>query len=381
MAEVEGEPTGRPRPGVAAAARRWAPFALAAAVLASAIAVLLFASPEQGSGGDAAAASTAGRYTGKVERRTLAERLTASGTIGYAGEATVLDRLGGTVTGLPAIGQVVRRGRPLYVIDGRPVLLMYGTVPAYRTLAEGVGGGKDVEQLERNLAALGHDPGTVDGEWTWETAEAVRAWQREAGLKVTGEVELGRVAFLPGPQRVTGLDATLGEALAGGGRGQPSTAVLRTSSTRRVVRVELEPDEGSIARPGRRVRVVLPGGGEAPGRVSGLATIESSGEERGGSGEEPEAGIEVTVALIGRHRIPALDGASVNVLFTQRLRRQVLSVPLTALLAIGGERFAVEAVEGAARRRIVVTPGLAADGYVEVAGEGLRAGTTVETGR
>ncbi len=92
--------------------------------------------------------------------------------------------------------------------------------------------------------------------------------------------------------------------------------------------------------------------------------------------------MEATVAVTGAHRIPALDGATVNVLFTERVRRHVLSVPLTALIAIGGERFAVYAsAEGGARRQIVVTPGLAADGYVEVEGKGLRAGMTVETGR
>jgi multidrug efflux pump subunit AcrA (membrane-fusion protein) len=60
----------------------------------------------------------------------------------------------------------------------------------------------------------------------------------------------------------------------------------------------------------------------------------------------------------------------------------VLSVPLTALIAIGGERFAVYVDDGdGARRQIVVKPGLAADGYAEVEGKGLRAGMTVETGR
>jgi multidrug efflux pump subunit AcrA (membrane-fusion protein) len=56
-------------------------------------------------------------------------------------------------------------------------------------------------------------------------------------------------------------------------------------------------------------------------------------------------------------------------------------VPLTALVAIGGERFAVYVREAAARRRVVVTPGLAADGYVEVEGKELQAGMSVETGR
>ena len=351
--------------------RRWifGGVVLAAAV---AVAVVLAGGSGGASGPEPPAKATA---TGTVERRTLAERLTATGTIGYAGDTTVLAWRAGTVTALPAVGGVVRRGGRLYALDGRPVTLMYGTVPAYRDLAEGVGDGRDVLQLERNLAALGFSPGVVDDEFTYETAAAVRAWQEDAGLKATGEVELGRVAFLPGPQRVTALEATLGEGLGGG-----STPVLRTSSTRRIVSVELGADQQSIARRGQRVEVVLPGGGEAPGKVSGLVAVAPSSGE-GGPGEETEGGIEATVALTGKHRIPALDGATVNVLFTQRLRKDVLSVPLTALLAIGGERFAVDVVEGSARRRIVVTPGLAADGYAEVAGKGLRAGMTVETGR
>jgi peptidoglycan hydrolase-like protein with peptidoglycan-binding domain len=279
------------------------------------------------------------------------------------------------VTALPAVGDVVRRGERLYALDGRPVILMYGTVPAYRDLAEGVGDGRDVEQLEGNLATLGFSPGVVDDAFTYETAAAVRAWQEDAGLKATGEVELGRVAFLPGPQRVTAVEATLGGVL-----GEGSTLVLRTSSTRRIVSVELEPDQQSIAHRGQKVEVVLPEGTEAPGKVSGLAAVAPSVGE-GGPGEETEAGIEATVALTGKRRIPALDGATVNVLFTQRVRKDVLSVPLTALLAIGGERFAVDVLEGSSRRRIVVTPGLAADGYAEVAGKGLRVGMTVETGR
>jgi peptidoglycan hydrolase-like protein with peptidoglycan-binding domain len=390
VAEVGTERAGRLRRGLAAPIGRWSLFAVAAAVLGTAVLVLLFAGSGGGSDGDASAASAAGGFTGKVERRTLAERLTADGTIGYAGEAIVIARLSGTVTALPAVGDVIRRGERLYGLAGEPVLLMYGTVPAYRSLAEGVTEGKDVEQLERNLAALGYEPGTVDEELTPTTAAAVRAWQEDHGLETTGEVELGRVAFLRGPQRVTELEATLGEALGGGGSGgggeaegasEPaSVPVLSTSSTRRIVSVELEAGRRSIARRGQSVEVVLPGGDEVPGMVRRLAAVESSGGE-GGSGEETEPGVEATISVTGRHRIPALDGAAVSVLFTQQVRKHVLSVPLTALIAIGGGRFAVYVDEGGARRQIVVTPGLAADGYVQVEGKGLRAGMTVETGR
>jgi peptidoglycan hydrolase-like protein with peptidoglycan-binding domain len=425
--------------------------AVAAALLGVAALALLLGGAGDGSAAGAAAGSSAGA-TGTVERRTLAEHLTATGTIGYAGEATVLARLSGTVTALPAVGDVIRRGGRLYAVAGEPVLLLYGSVPAYRTLAAGVSAGPDVEQLERNLAILGYSPGSVDEVFTASTAAAIAAWQEDLGLEASGELELGRVAFLRGPRRVTELEATLGEALGAGGGGgsdrmvawepkteglgeveeaaeprkgesgpeaklkpqgrekpqaeqnpkpkeepepqreekpQPeeepepepeaaSVPMLRTSSTRRVVSVELEADQQSIAHRGQKVEVLLPGGAEVRGEVRGLAAVESSGGE--GPGEEAEPGVEATISVTGGDRIPALDGATVNVLFTQRVRRDVLSVPLTALIAIGGGRFAVDVREGGTSRQIVVTPGLAADGFVEVKGRGLREGMRVETG-
>lgn len=440
------ERVGRLRRRLAAVRGRRALLAAAgAALLAAGVLALLLG----GSGGGAAAGVPAAGATGTVERRTLAERLTATGTIEYAGETTVLARLSGTVTALPAIGDVIRRGGRLYALNGEPVLLMYGVVPAYRTLTAGVGDGKDVEQLERNLAALGYEPGTVDEEFTYATAAAIADWLEDIGLEATGELALGRVAFLRGPQRVTELEATLGEALGGGAGGsknsmvawepeaeegveeaeeaeakeerpdpepedeekprhepdeeekpQPrgeskpepeseggeepesepsSVPVLRTSSTRRVVSVELEADQQSIAHRGQKVQVVLPSGAEVPGKVRGLVAVEASSGE-GAPGEEVEPGVETTISVTGRHRIPALDGATVNVRFTQQVRKHVLSVPLTALIAIGGERFAVYVRGDGPRKRIIVTPGLAADGYIEVEGKGLRAGMTVETG-
>jgi peptidoglycan hydrolase-like protein with peptidoglycan-binding domain len=386
---VGTERAGRLRRVLAAVSRRRRAVAMAVAMLiAAGVLVLVLGLGGSGSGSASvpSSSSSSAGATGTVARRTLAERLTATGTIGYAGETTVFARLAGTMTALPAIGEVIRRGERLYALGGEPVLLLCGSVPAYRTLADGVSDGKDVEQLERNLTALGYEPGIVDEEFTYTTTKAVIAWQEDLGLEATGEVELGRVTFLRGAQRITRLEATLGEALAGSGssetvaESEPSSIpIFRTSSTRRVVSVELEADQQSIAHQGQKVQVVLPGGAEVPGKVRGLAAVEASGGE-GNPGEEVEPALEATISVTGKHRIPALDGATVNVRFTQQVRKHVLSVPLTALIAIGGGRFAVYAREGAARRQIVVTPGLAADGYVEVEGKGLRAGLTVETG-
>jgi peptidoglycan hydrolase-like protein with peptidoglycan-binding domain len=49
-----------------------------------------------------------------------------------------------------------------------------------------------VRQLERNLDALGYDADgrmTVDDEYTWATAAAVRALQEDRGLEETGEMD------------------------------------------------------------------------------------------------------------------------------------------------------------------------------------------------
>jgi hypothetical protein len=153
--------------------------------------------------------------------------------------------------------------------------------------------------------------------------------------------------------------------------------VLETTSTRRIVTAELDPDQQDLARRGQRVQVTLPDGRQAAGRVTRLEAVESSSDQ-GASGGASEPGVEATIRLVGRGRIPALDGAAVSVTLTDRVRRNVLTVPLTALISIGANRFAVIARDRARRLQIVVTPGLAAGGFVEVEGEGLREGISVE---
>ncbi len=72
------------------------------------------------------------------------------GTLGYGGERVVYDRLAGTFTWLPAVGADVGRGGVLFRIDNLPVVLMYGSVPAYRALKpRRVSEGPDVSGAER----------------------------------------------------------------------------------------------------------------------------------------------------------------------------------------------------------------------------------------
>ena len=62
-------------------------------------------------------------------------------TLGYAGSYMVRGRGGGALTWLPSAGQVIGQGQVLYRVDnGSPVVLLYGAVPAWRTLDEGLTG-------------------------------------------------------------------------------------------------------------------------------------------------------------------------------------------------------------------------------------------------
>jgi hypothetical protein len=55
----------------------------------------------------------------------------------------------------------------------------------------------------------------------------------------------------------------------------------------------------------------------------------------------------------------------------------VLAVPATALLATGGDTYAIEVPEGNRRVSLPVTPGAFAGGYVQIEGAALHAGQKV----
>jgi peptidoglycan hydrolase-like protein with peptidoglycan-binding domain len=276
----------------------------------------------------------------------------------------------GTVTSLPRAGSVVERGGALYRLDGDPIVLMYGSTPAYRALQSGVSDGRDVRELEQNLLALGFDPGTVDDTFSSSTATAVSDWQESLGLEQTGAVELGRVVVLPGPRRVGEHKTSVGSVLSSG------SEVLDTSSNKRVVTVELEASLQEMAHKGDRVEVTMPDGSLARGRITGVGRVarelESSSSD---PNAEPQMVIDVTIELRSERGAGRLDEAPVSVGLAQETRRHVLVVPVNALVARRGGGYGVELV--GSRRIVAVQAGMFADGYVEVSGGSIREGTRV----
>jgi peptidoglycan hydrolase-like protein with peptidoglycan-binding domain len=276
----------------------------------------------------------------------------------------------GTVTSLPRAGSVVERGEALYRLDGDPIVLMYGSTPAYRALQSGVPDGRDVRALEQNLAALGFDPGTVDDIFSSSTASAVSDWQESLGLEQTGAVELGRVVFLPGPRRVGELKTSVGSVLGSG------SEVLDTSSTKRVVTVELDASFQTLVHAGDRVEVTMPDGTLGRGRITRVGRVARELESSSADPDaEPQMVVDVTIELRSNRGAGRLDEAPVSVGLAREARRDVLVVPVNALVARRGGGYGVELA--GSRRIVPVEAGMFADGYVEVSGGSIREGTRV----
>jgi hypothetical protein len=337
-------------------------------------------SPRSESGDNGSATSLA-----TVARRSLSEQTQVNGTLGYAGSYTIIGLAPGVVTWLPAVGQVIRQGQVLYWVDGAPVVLLYGSTPAYRALAKGATAsdvtGKDVAELNHDLVALGYiRKSDVDSAWdefNWATKAGVKTLQKHLAVDHSGKLSLGDVVFLPTAARVTTLPANLG--------GQASGPVMTATSTTPAVNVALDVGLQSEVNKGDKVTITLPDGSTTPGTVAAVgkvATVPSSGSDGsggpGGSGSGPTVPVHISLThpLAGG----SLDQAPVEVAITERTADNVLAVPVTALLARSDGGYALEVVAGDNTHHLVpVTPGLFDDasGMVQVSGPGLAAGQRV----
>jgi len=266
-------------------------------------------------------------------------------------------------TSLPAVGDVIRPGSTLYEIDGNPVVLLRGSVTAWRAFVGGMSPGADVAELNADLGVSGDA-------FTAETASAIRSFQRAHGLPETGGLLLGSVVFEPGAVRVTSVTPTRGAAVQGG-------TVLGVTSTRRQVTIALDASQQASVQVGDPVTITLPDQSTTPGRVSfvgSVATQPSSQDQ----GQAPT--IEVDVVPTHPAATGSLDQAPVSVSITTATARDALVVPVTALLALAGGGYAVEEVGANGTHALVrIELGLFDDaaGLVQVTGSGLAAGQRI----
>jgi multidrug efflux pump subunit AcrA (membrane-fusion protein) len=315
--------------------------------------------PSHGSAGTGPGAPAPATWS--VVRENLSSTTPVDATLGYAGSYTVRGQGGGTLTWLPSVGQVIGQGQVLYRVDnGVPVVLLYGSVPAWRTLDEGLTG-TDVTQLNDDLVALGYasssDISALGSDYfSSETQDGVQ--QMESALGVSsppGSLPLGSVVFEPGAIRVTNVRGSLGGAAVG--------PVLAATSSQHVVTIPLGTSQESEVAAGDAVTVTLPDGANAPGVISSVGTV--------ASGTASSATIQVTVTLTHPSVAGTLDQAPVTVYITTDTVRNALVVPVGALLAQASGGYAVEVIgAGNTRRLVPVTVGIFNDnsGLVQVTG-------------
>jgi hypothetical protein len=325
--------------------------------------------------------------TAKVTRTTLVETKKVSGTLGYGDAVPVSAAQTGTLTWIAPEGSTVQRGGPLFKLDERPVVALYGSLPLYRTLRAGVEG-TDVEQFEENLSKLGYTGFAVDDTYTAATAQAARSWQADLGLPKTGAVEPGQLVVTPGAVRVAGHTARVGDRIGGDAGG--GALVLSSTGTTRLVTVELEVADQALVAKGRTVTVTVPAQGPLKGKIAQVGTVATAPEQPGDApGDQAssapdstrstaaDARIRVTVTVADRKAFGSLDGGPVDVDFVSQERKNVLAVPVAALLALPKGGYGVEVVEGGATRIVAVRIGMFAAGKVEINGAGIKQGATV----
>jgi len=351
--------------------RRWIAVAAVMVVLAGAAGAVAVSGVFKATAGNGPA-SQYKTSTAVVHRQTLVAQSDLTATLADSGSYTITNQATGTITWLPAVGHVVRRGKVAYRVDGQPVVLLYGGVPAYRTLSEGMTG-PDVRELNQNLIALGyatHAALTPLKIFSGNTGYALEQYQTALGVTdPAGSLALGQAAFLPTEAKIT----TWETGVVTGAAAAPAQALMTATSGTPVAVIDLNTSlEGEI-KLGDQVSVALPDGSATPGVVTSVgkvATTNAAGATY----------VTVLVSLIHPTAAGGLSQAPVTVRVTTGSAHNALVVPVAALLARAGGGYSVEVAGGNGRHHLVrVTVGIFDDaaGEVQVSGTGLAAGQRV----
>ncbi len=339
--------------------------------------------------------------TTTVERDKLSAVISQEGTITYSAQAdgspySLVNQTSGTYTKLPVVGQVISHGKVIYRVSDRPVVLLYGSTPAYRTLSAGATGA-DVAELNAELVALGYatsaELGSTSAAFGSATSAAVKKLQAVLGVTQTGMLPLGQAVFEPTAMRVAALTVPLG------GGAQTGQAVMQATSTTRQVQVALDSSQQAEVVVGDKVTIILPNNTTTPGVVSSVGTVATCPSNSGsggpsstssaapGTGTCASSGSRSTTPTITMDVTPLdpaatgmWDQAPVQVDITTASVPSALVVPVTALLAQSVGGYAVEVLgSGGTDQLVPVSLGLFddADGLVQVTGPALAAGQEV----
>ncbi len=272
----------------------------------------------------------------------------------------------------------MNRGDVLYRVDNKPVILFYGSTPLFRSLGtpptppKTAESGPDVKVVKQNLVALGYLSSATNDKVTSATVKAIKKWQKSLDLDETGVIDPATVVVLSGSVRVDSLKLALGDA---GG-----ADVLGVTSVEKVVTMPVDADSAQGITAGAKVKLALPNGKSATGTIRSVSTDAAAPPSDGSpadGGKKPQ--VIATIALDNQSASTGLDSGPVTVTIPGPSRKNVLVVPVAALLALREGGYAVQVVTGTTTSLVGVKTGMFADGTVEITGTGLQPGMKVVT--
>jgi HlyD family secretion protein len=301
-----------------------------------------------------------------------------------------------------AAGQTISNGEELAAIDGEPLFVLAGRVPAWRDMTPGESG-PDVAELQKGLASLGYyQGGDTPGYFGTATQDAVALYYEHLGYTpaATGGVPLTDVIFLPSlPAKVVAVNGGKGQQ-----PGQPFLELAARGSL--ALTGELSPGYAGQVKTGLKVKiydevtgihatgkitnvgtattvapvgaVVNVGGGAAAVSAAEAASSGSAGSGAAGSGSgsasSGSASNQAATAFIplavqpSKPLAAALNGENVLVTVeTGRTEGPVLTVPVAAIVTTGsGTSYVTVAGAHGKQTQVPVTPGISENGYVQV---------------
>jgi hypothetical protein len=198
-------------------------------------------------------------------------------------------------------------------VDDKPVLLLCGSTPAYRSLSDGASG-PDVAELNANLVHLGYatrarlDPSS--DRFSAATASALEKLQSKLGEDRTGSLALGRAVFLPESVRIATVTGDLG------GSARPGAQVAQATSDTLEVQVALDPSQQGEVKKGDRAQITLAGNASVTGKVDRLGRVAQV--PAGQNNAAGAATIPAYVSLDHSEQARGLDKAPVQVNITTK---------------------------------------------------------------
>ena len=128
--------------------------------------------------------------TVSIQKGDLAKKEEYNGTLRQTDKKILNSPTNGVVTFLPEEGSVVNFGEVLFIIDNKPVILLQGSTPFYRTLDLNSDPGVDIKQVEEALVYLGYADSTFvpDEVFDEQTSKMLNTLYIDYGIDTKSEI-------------------------------------------------------------------------------------------------------------------------------------------------------------------------------------------------